>query len=29
MTYIDPTEVLADVERAIERQEYEGGSDSE
>jgi len=28
MTYIDPSEVLADVERAIERQEYEGGSES-
>lgn len=28
MTYIDPTEVHADVERAIERQEYEGGSES-
>jgi hypothetical protein len=28
MTYIDPNEVHADVERAIERHEYEGGSES-
>jgi tetratricopeptide (TPR) repeat protein len=28
MTYIDPSEALADVEHAIKRQEYEGGSES-
>lgn len=28
MTYINPEDVLADVDRAIERQEYEGGSES-
>lgn len=27
MTYIDPSDVLADLERAIERQEYEGSSE--